>query len=204
MARKQSRTEEAARWRGELRVWLKAQMSRFKLDVPEIEAKSGVDKATLYRWLRADNEISPRLDSVMRVADSLGVAPPGASEGGRRPGFAEGDAQPYDGPPPADMANLAPNMSLWRISSRALELAGVLPGDVALLDQGAPARGGDVVIAQIYDFERGSAETKIRFFDGLYLQTRTMDKALDERPIQVDGERAVIMGRIVRLTRIMD
>ncbi|MDE2579986.1 MAG: hypothetical protein KGL46_14375, partial [Hyphomicrobiales bacterium] len=89
----------------------------------------------------------------------------------------------------------------WRIENRALELAGYIPGDIVLIDQAAAARDGDTVIAQIYDFDIGDARTRIRRYDGVYLTTATMDAALAERPLPVDGERVVIVGRIVRMFR---
>jgi transcriptional regulator with XRE-family HTH domain len=200
MGRQKSRTEEAAATRAQVREWLQALMARHKVKPIDIHRDTGVNTATIYRLLREQND--PGMDTIMRIAERYGAPPPGAGAPGH---LAESEAAPWEGPPPAgEGETLLANQSWWRIGSRALELAGVLPGDFALLDQTAPARAGDIVIAQIYDFERGSAETKVRFFDGIYLQTRTMDHSVDERPIMVDGERAAIAGRIVRLTRSME
>jgi hypothetical protein len=197
MARK-TRSEEAAATRAQVREWLQALMSRFGVTPKDIQDATGVNQATLYRWLREENDAT--LDNAMRIASHYRMALPG---GGTALGLRESEAAQWTEELPETPQELPFHQSWWRIGNRALELSGVLPGDAALLDQHAQARAGDIVIAQIYNFERGAAETKIRYFDGLYLQTRTMDRSVEERPIPVDGERAAIVGRIVKITRVM-
>lgn len=196
--KRKSRTEEAAATRAEVAEWLQAILTRFKIKPVDMHRATGVNTATIYRLLRQENDAG--IDTVSRIAKKYGAPMPGAVQS---PGFAESEAARLDEAPPGETGLLNVNQSWWRIGTRALELVGVLPNDYALLDQTAQARPGDIVIAQIYDFERGSAETKIRYFDGIFLQTRTMERSLDERPIMVDGERAAIAGRIIRLIRIM-
>lgn len=201
MARKPvGKTEEAESGRAEVRAWLEAIMARRKVDERAIATASGVNLSTIYRWLDPESTISPQLKSVRQVARAFDMPPPG---GAAYREFAESDATPFLDAPPESLRPQSPNQYVWRIGNRALELAGVEPGDLVLLDKAAPARAGDIVIAKIHDFERGSAEPKIRYFDGFCLATRTMDPSLSERSIPVDGERAVVMGRIIRLLRLM-
>jgi len=65
----------------------------------------------------------------------------------------------------------------WQMKTRALELAGYIPGDTLVVDQGLTPQLGDVVIAQIYD-RNGDAETVVRIFEGSFLIAATTDPAL--------------------------
>lgn len=65
----------------------------------------------------------------------------------------------------------------WLMKTRALELAGYIPGDTLIVDQGVSPNLGDVVIAQIYD-RNGEAETVVRIFEGSFLIAATTDPAL--------------------------
>jgi hypothetical protein len=64
----------------------------------------------------------------------------------------------------------------WLIKTRALELAGYIPGDTILVDPAAAPRHGDVVVAQVYD-RNGNAETVVRIYEGSFLIAATMDPA---------------------------
>lgn len=202
MARKTTatpRSETAANDRALLRDWLQGIMSRNRVQPKDLAAAGDVDTATVYRWMDPTATTSPRLVNVLRISRYFGEAAPGLAGG-----FAEPEIAKFEGEPPAALTPATANQSVWRIGNRALELAGVLPGDLVLLDQAAPPRPGDIVIAQIYDFEAGAAETKIRVYDGRSLVTRSMDPSAQDRAMPVDGERAVIAGRIVALHRRLD
>lgn len=193
------RTETAESDRALLRDWLKGLMIRYKAEPKQLADAGGVAVSTVYRWLDPNATISPQLHNVLRIARSFGAATPGLTSG-----FAEPDVKEFEGETPETLTPRTSDQSVWRIGSRALELAGALPGDLVLLDQAAGARPGDLVIAQIYDFAVGSAETKVRLYDGYSLVTRTLDPTAQDRAIPVDGERAVIVGRIMRLHRTYD
>lgn len=197
---------DAAVRRAAIREWLEAIRARHNVTPRDIATRARVNLSTIYRMLSADSPHVPQLDSILKIAQAFGVAMPDAGLPGETrdiapQGFGEGDAAPYSGEAPAVFGALGANRSVWRVGSRALELQGVLPDDLLLLDQAAPARAGDCVVAQIYDFDAATARTRIRAYDGLYLTTATMDRALQERPLPVDGERVVVMGRIVGLFR---
>jgi hypothetical protein len=104
--------------------------------------------------------------------------------------------------PSIEADKLTPDQSEWKLTTRALELAGYIPGDVVRLDMKAPPQAGDAVFAQVYNFERGNAETRFRLFDPPYLVTRTMDPGVNNRPLYIDGERVLIIGPVVRTVRM--
>lgn len=88
----------------------------------------------------------------------------------------------------------------WRIKSRALEMAGFIPGDVAIIDMNAAPKRGDAVCAQVYDWPNGRAETVLRLFEPPYLVTATADPTL-RRPHYVDDEKVVIKGVVTAMLR---
>lgn len=192
MSGQKTRSAEVAATREKVRDWLLELQDRLGLKPTQIARDSGVHPATVYRMLSMKND--PGVDTVMRIADCYHVAPPGVS-GGERALYEEA------APPP-----LAPEgQGQWvRVADRALELAGVLPGDLALIDKQAAARPGDIVLAEIFDFSRGRSECRLRYYDGRYLQTRTLAHDQEEPPVMVDGERARIVGRAGRIVRNMD
>lgn len=89
----------------------------------------------------------------------------------------------------------------WRLMSRAVELAGYLPGDLLLVSQKVSPLAGDVVCAQIYDGQTDSAETVFRVYEPPFIITRTMDPAHSQKPRIVDNERVVIWGTVIRSFR---
>ncbi len=184
--------------------WINEIMARRRLEEQQIAELSGVHVSTVYRLAKGKH--SSTIGTIARIAEALEEPPPSgyAATPPARPGGLQEDAVRYVGDIPNDLTPETPNQSVWTIKSRALELAGLLPGDLARLDQSATARPGDVVVAQIYDFERGTAATRIRVFDGFSLVSRSMDPTLNERALPVDGERVLIMGRIDRVLRRMD
>ena len=88
-------------------------------------------------------------------------------------------------------------MTPWTIATRAVELEGILPGDVVLLDLNATPKPGDIVCAQVYDWKRMRAETVIRLFDRAppvdLLIPRSLDPAF-RSTLVVDGERVILKG----------
>jgi AcrR family transcriptional regulator len=123
-------------------------------------------------------------------------------------GFSESDSDPYAPKNPDDRLSGAiravidtrQNVDPWIIRSRALELAGILPGDIALVDLGATPHVGDVVYAQIYDMAQMSAETIVRQYDPPYLLSATLDRR-HRRPILLDSGHVAIKGVMIALIR---
>jgi transcriptional regulator with XRE-family HTH domain len=110
-------------------------------------------------------------------------------------GFAEPELVPYGGKIAA-VERKPPD-------GHGLDLVGILPGDVVEFDMGAEPREGDVVVAQVYDDETGTAATVLRIFLPPYLVVRSSDSGLQLRPVLVDaeGSKVKIMGAFSRLLR---
>lgn len=122
-------------------------------------------------------------------------------------GMREDDAAPWDDAPASDriLRSLFPGQSslaMWRIQGRALDLAGYMPGDYAVVDLNFQrAAAGDIVVAQRYNWQAFTAKTIIRLYDPPYLVTASTDPAF-RRPDLVDNDRVAIKGVIVASVRL--
>ena len=127
------------------------------------------------------------------------------------PGFAEGDAAPWtpkrDDDPGKVIARALgasrPGVDIWQVRGCALALQGYLPGDMILVDshQSELCRAGDVVIAQIYNWNAGDAKTVLRRFEPPVLVAACTEP--DEMRVHVvDGNNVVIKGKVIASWRL--
>lgn len=153
-------------------------------------------------WARAFAEVlNVSLDEVLQHA---GVMDEQQAQT-LRPGFSESDVAPWKGKDAEDRAvhtvaqahGEKPGVDVWQVKSPALSLMGYMPGDMMLVDTHAAerVRQGDVVVAQIYDNNKGSAFTLLRRYEPPVLVAASPDPA-DRRVHVVDGINVVIRGRV--------
>ena len=186
-------------------------MARTGLRATPLAQRAGIAPSTLLRALDPDRPTSLERRTIERLADATGVAPPwNAAPGGG--GFSDADTAPWsaadDAASPVDQAPL-PVDQYWKVvRTRALELAGILPGDLLLFDQSLDANADDVVEAQVYSLDSRTAETVLRLYEPPTLVTRTMDPALTGRPVArpliVDGERVRIVAVMLKVSRVRE
>lgn len=112
------------------------------------------------------------------------------------------DAVPFAGAPRSWSVQAPVDGGRWTVTTRALELAGVHPGDVAEFDFSAELRPGDVVIAQLYALD-GSARTVLRIWRPPVLLVATADPLVDPAPVPLDdtGATVNVRGPMIRLLR---
>lgn len=197
------------------REWLRSLPARTGKSLTRLADDLGMARSTLTRPLKKDDPGTSTLHAatIDKIVLATGVSPPGTAA---QPtptavrslrGFAE-DAVPFtpdhqDGVTAAVRALIAGRNGIdpWRLKTRALELAGFMPGDVVLVDLNATPQPGDAVCAQVYDWQTMRADTIMRVFERAapvnLLVSRSMDPAL-QQPIVVDGERVVVKGVILR------
>lgn len=123
-----------------------------------------------------------------------------------RPGFSESDAAVWipkreTDPSLAIAAALGvdqPGVDIWQVKSSAMALQGYLPGDLMLVDSHLSERcnPGDVVIAQIYNWNSGEATTILRRFEPPVLIAASTG-ATERRVHVVDGNNVVIKGKVI-------
>ncbi|KAB6717737.1 helix-turn-helix transcriptional regulator [Roseobacter sp. TSBP12] len=123
-----------------------------------------------------------------------------------RQGFSESDAEPYRASPAAmsttnkiaALFGQRPGVDVWTINTEAMRLGGYLPGDKILLDthKSEITRAGDVVIAQIYNWQSGEVKTVLRRHEPPVLIADSLVEE-DRRVLVVDGNNVVIKGKVV-------
>lgn len=128
------------------------------------------------------------------------------------PGFSAGDVAPYQPKPSEQAASVTParafggdkpGVDVWRVSTRAMQNGGFMPGDFILVDTHQAERcvAGDVVIAQQYNWQADAATTLLRRFEPPVLVAASPD--VDDGRVQVvDGSNVVIMGKVIACWRV--
>jgi hypothetical protein len=188
------------------RDWLKSLPDRTGKSLTRIADEIGIARTTLTRPVKKGDEGISTLhaSTIEKVARHLGVAPPdlGIDETPPRPArrsLAE-EAIPFVADNGGDLAAAVRaligdrrNADPWIIKSRALETAGFLPGDIVIVDLNATPRAGDAVCAQVFDWQRGTAETIMRLFQPPYLVAATFDETL-RKPFVVDDDQVIVKG----------
>ncbi len=130
------------------------------------------------------------------------------------PGFSEGDAAPWTPPDSAmgkrllaaarELGADRPGIDVWHVDSDAMSLAGIMPGDMILVNAHAAqaVRQGDIVVAQVYDHAVGDAITVIRQLEPPALISATPDNA-KWKPYIVDGSSVAIIGKVIASWRLL-
>lgn len=187
-----------------IRNWLAEVCRRTGLKPTPLAKAAGLAPSTLLRALDPDNPGSLERRSIDKIVQKFGVEPPAMYGAPAMPvarsGFAEPEMQRIDGalfPGPAESATAG----TWTVQTRALELAGYLPGDQVTADSAITPRARDIVVAQIVDHQRGTAETVLRIYEPPYLLTETTDERARRKPLLVDNDTVAIWGVVTRMTR---
>lgn len=185
-----------------IRAWLVDVMRRTDMKPTPLAKAAGLAPSTLLRALDPDNPGSLERRSIDKIVQKFGVEPPAmyGQPSSTARGFAEPEMQRITGSPAE--ADLSPTQGIWKVQTRALELAGYLPGDELTADSSVVPRARDVVVAQILDHARGTAETVLRVYEPPYLLTETTDERARQKPQLVDNDRVAIWGVVVRLVRV--
>lgn len=183
-----------------LRTWLREVMQITGLKATPLAQKAGLAPSTIIRALDPNGPGYMSTRSIEKIVETFGVPPPGAALARPR-GFAESEVEQLSDAPSFADPRPTPDRGVWRIHSRALDLSGYVPGDLVLADATVEPQPFDVVCAQVYNFERGSAETVLRLYDPPYLVTHSSDPACYRKPLLVDNERVVIWGTVIRTVR---
>lgn len=194
--------------------WLKAILERTSWTQTELSRQAGISHTTLSKFVN-DPQNLRELDTAV-VAKIVAVSPIPHYEnvrGGMPAGFDDGEAEPYDAQLGDDAVvsraieaaqNGTNSLEPWRLTSRALENAGYLPGDILIVDSSATPRQGDVVRAQIFD-QQGGTETTFRIYHKPYLvasshQLRHLAPTIIDDRVDVRG--VVVSSIRPRLSRL--
>jgi lambda repressor-like predicted transcriptional regulator len=189
--------------------WVRAILAYLGVSPTELARRAKLAPSTLHRPL---NE--PAYPGVLSgrtlgaIAEVAGVRP--LEYPARMRGMAEPEALAYVEPSrldPGDNVGRAVRelvagrngRDAWVAQNHALDLAGILPGDIVIVDLNLQPKARDIVCAQIYDWSGTRTETVFRVFDAPFLLTRST--RIDDKPLTVDGTTVVIKGVVTAVLR---
>lgn len=184
--------------------WVHAILDHRKWRPTRLAREAGIDPSTLSKFLGDPLNIAQlNTLSIEKIAAAGGIPPYQTQPVSMPRGMAEGEAAPYvtEAPDAAlaraiQAAKAGKNgVDPWIMRSRALELAGYLPGDILMVDLNAEPQDGDAVCAQVYD-KIGRAETVMRIYEKPFLAAATTDRSLS-RPLLIDDDRVQVRGVVV-------
>jgi len=206
MPRTSSRTEAQEQLRAAQLEWLDRILSSLGITPTELARKSELVHTTLTGFIAGKRNRLLSSETINRIVAETGFPPPVAPLADPARGFREEEADPFrhqvGGAEEEEairaLVGCRENADAWVLRTRALELAGYLPGDIVVLDLGIEAKAGDVVCAQIYDIQRMRADTIWRIYEPPYLVAASADPAL-RKPHRDDA--AAIKGVVVGLVR---
>lgn len=92
------------------------------------------------------------------------------------------------------------NAHPWLLRGEDLADFGYLSGDIVVVDLDEAPRNGDVVCAQVHDFQFLRARTVFRFYDGGYLLSGSTAPNL-RLPLPITDRQVTIMGVVVAMLR---
>lgn len=189
--------------------WVRAVLAHLGVNATQLAKRAGIAPSTLNRPLNeADyaGHLSGRI--IGKIAEVAGLKPmefPRALAG-----FGEADAERYSFSDPVfgtatdravrELAAGRNGRDPWVMKSHALELSGVLPGDIMIVDLNMQPRPRDLVCAQVYDWKGSRAETIFRLFEPPWLLTHSAREA-PAKPLAVDGETVAIKGVVTAVLR---
>jgi hypothetical protein len=192
------------------RVWLQEVIKATGKKPSQIAGVAGVSDTTLTRLLnKADYVGTLSQLTIDRIKEAFKVPGPeeyATTRRGALIGLAEAERFDFRHEP-KNLARLVETMvgdrqaaDPWRLKTSALEMVGYLAGDLVIVDLNAHPSPQDVVCAQVYDWQRGAAETVFRVFDPPFLVGASNDRTA-YKPLLVDNERVVIKGVVVESFR---
>lgn len=201
--------------REEQREWLQWLVVHTGESLSQMAERAGMADVTLTRFANQpdyEGNLSPL--TIRLLTEYTGLPGPDEWRSGGRRGLAE-DAAPYDVKSSPDTPLNRMIRSLVEdadgkdragvfakiVRTRALEEIGYREGDIVIIDQNQKPAFGDVVCAQVYDWDRMTAETVLRLYRraGAFGVLMPIDATSD--PLPVDDKGVKIMGVVAESFR---
>jgi SOS-response transcriptional repressor LexA len=206
LARRQPKTDTREAIRNAQRQWLQTAVRARGESASQIAKAAGVSDTTVTRFLNNPNYqgvLNPL--TVQRISEYTGIAGPGADDAQAPMRSFREEAVPYAAEPGdkhgdavASLLAGRPHAYAMVMRSTALELAGVRPGDIMVIDPLVQPMDGDVVCAQI---EEGMGATTVyRIFQMPNLVGASFDPRA-VRPESINGTTRRIVGVMTDLVR---
>lgn len=189
-----------------LRAWLRTNLGERGITATRAAKEIRVATTTLTKFLNDESyTFTPSTPVISKLERFFGRSAPRSAAGGAALPDIEASPLPQAGmsePMQRALSALADGrkqVEAWTVHSNALQAAGVLPGDVLLVDLEEIARAGDIVCAEIH--EQGARRTVFRLYEKPYLVAATFE-ARSWMPIVVDDRNVIVRGVVTdRLAR---
>jgi transcriptional regulator with XRE-family HTH domain len=164
--------------------------------------RAGLDPSTLSHFLSQDRDgHALRASTIARIAEVTGLLVEPEPEDSLDV-FLE-EAVPVSNQPDAVIRELLARLrekhqsvDAWTLRTRALELAGYLPGDILFVSLKETPLAGDVVCGQIYDWAAKRAMTVFRLFHPPFLVASSADPLL-MKPTALEGDQVSVKGVVI-------
>jgi lambda repressor-like predicted transcriptional regulator len=202
------KTERKQRLREQHKAWLEGIVRQDGRSLTALAREVGLDQSALTRFMN-DDARGAVLDTmtIALIIEATGAPAPFADLGTRQPasrkGLRESEAESYV-PTPMEIAAVAQgdeHLAWFVLRSRALEYEGYLPGDKMIVDLNRPARAGDIVCAQFYNWAvPGETQTVFRIYEPPSLLVAGPVEG-ERRARLVDGDNVIIKGVLRRMVR---
>lgn len=184
--------------------WLRAVARHLNLSASDLALRSGLAASTLTRYLNdRSGTIGISQRTLDAVSDFSGI-PINVMPGQRRQaGASEPEAIKLDRDPTpwpdyvhdavAAIRGRNNSIEAWVMKSWALDLVGIVPGDILLINTTARAKAGDIVYALITDWSTGHVEAVLRRFDPPFICAHS-GKLGPQKPDLIDDDRVLVRG----------
>lgn len=201
------------------RDWLREIIARHGIAPTRLAKAAGLTPTTITRKVNDPSDTTILSEAnVAKIVAYLGESAPvffgsGVHDGAsmalvnKHPGLREREAEPYmaalHDPLAQAIAQLTTRdgVDAWTLQSRALEYEGYRPGDILIVDLNALPRPGDVVCAQLYDWQRSAGtQTVFRIYEPPYLVAAGPDEAT-RKPRLIDSENVAVKGVVMTSVR---
>jgi SOS-response transcriptional repressor LexA len=190
------------------RRWIEALLAATRMQPTELARRADLSPSTLTRFLNDPDHVHALATRTVEALEKVTGVRAYEMPASIPAGFAEADAHEFiAGAGEVSIAAgvaamIGPNNALipWRLSTRALETAGYMPGDILIVDLNARAKSGDIVCAQVYDWQHSRANTVLRVFNPPVLVAASLDPT-SFKPLVVDDDSIAIKGVVVAMFR---
>lgn len=188
--------------REEIKQWLQAILARTGETPSALARRAGLATTTLTRFMNDPDAPMLGLRSIAKIAEAAGAGPVGVPVTGVAPlTVPPPEAAPYHdtGADPvmhngiAAMIRAQNDLEPWISQSEMLAAAGVLPGDVLLVDPAARPATGDIVRATLTAWQQ--TEIVFRLYEPPYLLPAALDPRR-RKPLLIDQDRVRITGTV--------
>jgi len=183
-------------------MWVREENLYLRFEDTVVVTETGVENFTDFIPMELAHQLiqiwSPRgVDSALVMALTGSQAThPLPQQGLHLPEATAYEPEPSEAAVIAALAPDAKRADLWQNHSAALDLAGILPGDVLVVDIGdVRALPGEIVCAQVYRRTGDDAETVFRIYEPPFLVARSSDRRFT-KPLLMDGENVSVRGRV--------